>query len=308
MLWAVHISNGVLGWQWLVAGIVGAIALLVVSAWRLQAEEVPRIALLTAAFYVGSSMHIPVGFTSVHLVLNGLVGVVLGWRSALAIFVGLVLQAVLLTHGGYLELGINTCVITPPALFAGVAFRALNRFRWLKHPIARAALVVLAVAFWTIGTVAAVTLVWRWASGSQEGPIDAQLLAVLTSPITLGAALVLGALAAWLERRLEHAPEFPLGALVGVLCVLLTVALNCSVLMAGGAYFADTVGPRMLAIAYLPVAAIEGVIMGFTTGFLAKVKPELLGLAVSPPVVCVHGDASCATYEGGKTSSNATSH
>ncbi len=139
MLLAVHISNGVLTWPWVVGGIVFSALLLVLGCWRLQPEEVPRIALLTAVFYVGSSMHIPVGVTSVHLVLNGLVGVVLGWRSALAIFVGLLFQAVLIGHGGYLELGVNTCVITPPALLAGAAFRALNRVSWLKHPAARRA-------------------------------------------------------------------------------------------------------------------------------------------------------------------------
>ncbi len=69
--------------------------------------------------------------------------------------------------------------------------------------------------------------------------------------------------------------------LIGVLTVMLTVALNCSVLIAGGAYFGPT-PPLVLAIVYLPVAAAEGVILGFTVGFLAKVKPELLGQAAPP--------------------------
>lgn len=280
MLFAVHISNGVLLWPWVAGGIVGAIVLLTLGAWRLQPDEVPRIALLTAAFYIGSSMHVPVGVTSVHLILNALVGVILGWRSALAIFVGLVFQAVLLTHGGYLELGINTCVITPPALLAGGAFHLLHRIRWLKHPAARAAMVALAVAVWLIGAVAAVTLLLLWlrADSTATPEIDAAFVAVLTNPITLGSAAILGIIASWAERRLEHAPEFPLGVLIGVLTVMLTVALNCGVLIAGGAYFGAT-PPLVLAIVYLPVAAVEGVILGFTIGFLAKVKPEMLGLA-----------------------------
>ncbi len=199
MLFAVHISNGVLTWPWTAAGIVGAVVLLVIGAWRLQPEEVPRIALLTAAFYIGSSMHVPVGVTSVHLVLNGLVGVILGWRSALAIFVGLVFQAVLLTHGGYLEVGINTCVITPPALLAGAAFRVLHRIRWLKHTAARALIVALAAAVWLVGAVAAVSLLLLWlrADPSTAPEIDAAFLAILTNPITLG-----GAAAFWRHRGL----------------------------------------------------------------------------------------------------------
>src|SRR5579859_3040598 len=158
MLWAVHISNGVLTWPWLLAGGAGAIALLAISAWRLQPEQVPRIALMTAAFYIGSSMHISVGFTSVHLILSGLVGIIIGWRSALAVFVGLVLQAVLIGHGGYLEVGVNTCVITPPALLGGVLFRSLNRVRWLKHPAARAVIVAVSAITWFVGAATAVAL------------------------------------------------------------------------------------------------------------------------------------------------------
>jgi cobalt/nickel transport system permease protein len=278
MLFAVHISNSVLSWPWIVAGIVGAIALLVIGSWRLQPEEVPRIALLTAAFYIGSSMHVPVAIiTSVHLVLNGLVGIILGWRSALAIFVGLVFQALLIGHGGYLELGINTCVITPPALFAGSVFHSLNRIPWLKHPLVRALLVAVAVAVWLVGAVAAIALLVLWirTDASTLPAIDATIVAILCHPLTLVGIAVLGALAAWFERRLEHAPEFPLGMLLGVLAVMLTVALNCSVLLAGGANFGPT-PPLVLAILYLPVAAIEGIVLGFTIGFLAKVKPELL--------------------------------
>jgi ABC-type Co2+ transport system permease subunit len=282
MLWAVHISNGVLTWRWVLAGLVLAAALVVVGCWRLQPEEVPRIALLTAVFYVGSSMHIPVGVTSVHLVLNGLVGVVIGWRSALAIFVGLLLQAVLIGHGGYLEIGVNTCVITPPALLAGAAFRGLNRVRWLKHPAARALVVALSVGVWIVGAVAAVSLLWLFlrTDEAESGRIPEEVVALIAHPATLGGALLVGAGAAWLERRMEQAPEFPLGMLLGVITVMATVALNCGVLIAGGAYFGPT-PPLVLAIAYMPVAAIEGVVTGFTVGFLAKVKPELLGVTRS---------------------------
>ena len=66
MLWAVHISSGVLTWPWIVGGLVIAALLLVAGCWRLQPEEVPRIALLTAVFYIGSSIHIPVATLWAH--------------------------------------------------------------------------------------------------------------------------------------------------------------------------------------------------------------------------------------------------
>src|SRR5262249_23624457 len=92
MLFAVHISDGVLTTPWLAAGFAVAAILLALASWRVRDDEVPRIAILTAAFFVSSLIHIRLPMTSIHLLLTGLIGVVLGVRSALAIFVGLVLQ------------------------------------------------------------------------------------------------------------------------------------------------------------------------------------------------------------------------
>src|SRR5690348_3625529 len=116
MLFAVHISDGVLTWPWLAGGFAVAAALLTLGAWRLRDEEIPRIAILTAAFFIASLIHIRVGPTSIHLLLSGLVGVVLGPRAGLAIAVGLVLQVLLIQHGGYGTLGVNTFVMALPAL------------------------------------------------------------------------------------------------------------------------------------------------------------------------------------------------
>jgi cobalt/nickel transport system permease protein len=125
-LFAVHISDGVLSPIVLGLGFAVAAVLLIPAMLRVQEEEIPRIGLLTAAFFVASSIHVKVPpTTSVHLVLNALVGVVLGRRAPLAIAVGLLLQAVLLAHGGYTTLGVNATVISVPALLAGPMFRFL---------------------------------------------------------------------------------------------------------------------------------------------------------------------------------------
>src|SRR5207248_11391630 len=97
-------------------------------------------------------------------------------------------------------------------------------------------------------------------------------------PAVLGAALVLAILTAWAEHRLENAPEFPLGLLVGELSVLMTVFLNGLVLYFGGL---EKEGWRLLAlmlfVLHLPIAVIEGTVLGFVVGFLARVKPEMIG-------------------------------
>src|SRR5918995_371836 len=100
MVFGVHLSDGVIAGPWLTAGWVMAAGLVVVASWRIGDAEIPRVGVLTAAFFVGSQIHLPLGGVSAHLLLNGLLGVVLGLRAGLAIAVGLLLQAFLFGHGG----------------------------------------------------------------------------------------------------------------------------------------------------------------------------------------------------------------
>lgn len=128
-LFAVHLSDGAIAEPWLIAGFAGAAVLMAVALWRIRDEDIPRIGVLSAAFFVGSSIHIKLAVlpTSVHLILNGLVGVVLGRRAPLAVSVGLVLQFLLLHHGGLTTLGLNACIIGLPALAAGGCYPMLRR-------------------------------------------------------------------------------------------------------------------------------------------------------------------------------------
>src|SRR5437588_7923516 len=103
---AVHIADGVLGGPWVVGGFAGAAVLAAPGLVRVREEEIPRLALMTAAFFVASSIHVPLPPTSVHLLLNGLVGLVLGPRAGLAVFVGLLFQWAFLGHGGLSTVGI----------------------------------------------------------------------------------------------------------------------------------------------------------------------------------------------------------
>src|SRR5262245_26865681 len=113
---AVHIADGVLSAPLVIGGFAGAAALSAPGLVAVRDDEVPRLGLMTAAFFVASSIHIPLPPTSVHLLLNGLVGIVLGVRSGLAILVGLFFQWAFLSHGGLSTVGINTCVVAAPAM------------------------------------------------------------------------------------------------------------------------------------------------------------------------------------------------
>ena len=57
-----------------------------------------------------------------HLILNGLMGLFLGWVAFPAILVGLMLQALLFQYGGFTSLGVNTINMALPALVCFFAF------------------------------------------------------------------------------------------------------------------------------------------------------------------------------------------
>jgi ABC-type Co2+ transport system permease subunit len=290
-LWAVHLPDGLLTWPWLLGGFVGLAVLAggaVVIDWfrrvvrgrDVREEEIAQVGVLTAAFFVASQIHVPLGPTSVHLLLNGLLGVMLRWRAALAIPVGLLLQAALFGHGGFTTLGVNSCVLTLPALAAWLLFDGLHRLPWYRQRWFRAALVAASAAAWLLSVVYSVTLLCTNLASSALDLDPSWANAVTFHPASLAAVGLLAALAGWQEPRLEAGPEFPLGLLVGVVTVLLTMALVCPVLAFGGA---EDWGSLVLLtfVAHLPVAAIEGLVLGFTVGFLARVKPELLGIGGS---------------------------
>src|SRR5438445_13791458 len=115
-LLAVHISDNLLNPAWWLGGFALMAGLMALGAWRVRDEEIPRIALLTSAFFIASLIHVRVGPTSAHLLLNGLVGVVLGWRAAVAIPVAVFLQAILCGHGGFTTIGVNSCTMIVQAI------------------------------------------------------------------------------------------------------------------------------------------------------------------------------------------------
>jgi cobalt/nickel transport system permease protein len=121
-----HLMDGVLSAPVLTGGFAIAGALCAWSAMKIRDEEIPRIAVLTAGFFVASLIHFRVGLSSVHLTFHGLVGVVLGRRAPLAFLVGLYLQAALLQHGGFTVLGVNTCIFAIPALIVWPIFRFIS--------------------------------------------------------------------------------------------------------------------------------------------------------------------------------------
>jgi len=122
-----HISEGVLAAPVLAAGAAATATCVAVGLRKMDYERIPQVAILSSAFFVASLIHVPVGPVSVHLVLNGLLGLLLGWMAFPAILVALGLQALLFQFGGLTTLGVNTLNMALPAVACSLAFGPLVR-------------------------------------------------------------------------------------------------------------------------------------------------------------------------------------
>jgi cobalt/nickel transport system permease protein len=118
----VHISEGVLSAPVLVTGAALTAAGCGIGLKKLDYDRVPQVAILTSAFFVASLIHVPIGLFSVYLVLNGLMGLLLGWPAFPAILIALFLQALLFQFGGITSLGVNTFNMALPAIFCFYLF------------------------------------------------------------------------------------------------------------------------------------------------------------------------------------------
>jgi cobalt/nickel transport system permease protein len=118
-----HIAEGVLSTPVLAGGVAAAAAGTALGLARLDYERIPQVAVVGSAFFVASLIHVPVGPTNAHLILNGLAGLVLGWAVFPALLVGLLLQCVLFQFGGLFVLGVNTVVMALPGVVCHLLFR-----------------------------------------------------------------------------------------------------------------------------------------------------------------------------------------
>ena len=196
-----HIPDGVLSSPVLFTGALVSVSLLAVALRRLDYDRLPQASVLAAAIFVSSLISIPLGPGSVHLLLNGLMGLLLGWTALPALFVALLLQAVFFGFGGVLVLGVNTMNMALPALICALTLRPL----------------------------------------------------------------------------LGRAPprfSFWIGASAGVIGVLLTAALVALSLGLSGESFVPAA--QVLALTYLPLALLEGLMTGTVVAFLQRVDPEFL--------------------------------
>ena len=125
-----HISEGILSGSVLISGAALTAAGTAIGLKKLDYEQIAKAGILSAAFFVASLIHVPIGPASVHLILNGIVGLLLGWGAVPVILVALLLQGILFQFGGITTLGVNTVIMALPAVICYYLFRS---FLW-KSP------------------------------------------------------------------------------------------------------------------------------------------------------------------------------
>ena len=209
-----HIPDGILSVPVTAAGYAATVVVTWYSVRKINQKEnprqdIPKASLLTAAFFVASWIHIPVPPTSVHLVLNGLLGAVLGYFAFPAILIGLFFQAVMFQHGGLTTLGVNAVIMGLPAIIAHYIFR-IRRF------------------------------------GNQESRRKTGIFGFLSGAVAIGISVAMF-----------------------VLILLTNIPADLDIGTERAALYT-------LAIAHLPLIAIEGVITLLLAVFLQRVRPRIL--------------------------------
>jgi cobalt/nickel transport system permease protein len=191
-----HVPDGILSLPVLVGGAIIAAGGVALALRRLDDRTIPRTAVLSAAFFAGSLIAVPVGPSSVHLLLSGLMGIMLGPGAFLAVLVALLLQVLLFGFGGLTTLGVNTVAIALPGVLLGIALGPT--IRSTTRPSVRTLLAGAAGALSVLGTGGLVALALGLSSADYR-PVASVLVATYL-PLALGEACVTAAVVAFLAR------------------------------------------------------------------------------------------------------------
>lgn len=154
-----HLAEGVLHFPTLITGVGGAAVGVTIGLKKLKEEQLPLAALFGSIFFIASTIHINLGISSTHLILNGLAGLFLGWSVFPVFLVALTLQALLFSFGGFTVLGINLCIVATPAVLLHYCLRPfLTQSHNEENPIALKKLVIIGAITGALGVILAALL------------------------------------------------------------------------------------------------------------------------------------------------------
>lgn len=190
-----HIPDGILSAQVLIGSGLLSAAGVALGLRRLDDRMIPRAALLSAVFFAGSLIAVPVGPSSVHLLFSGLMGLMLGLATFPAVLVALLLQALLFGFGGLTVLGANTLNIALPGVVAAALVGPLIRSGRPGLAAFGGGLCGALAVLGTGGMVAASL----WLSRPEFAPV-ARVMLVTYLPLALAEAAISAAAVGFLRR------------------------------------------------------------------------------------------------------------
>jgi cobalt/nickel transport system permease protein len=199
-----HISEGVLSGPVLISGAALAAVGTGIGLKKLDYDQIAKAGMLAAAFFTASLIHIPIGPANAHLVLNGLVGILLGWAAFPAILVSLVLQSAFFQFGGITTLGVNTVILALPAVFCYLIFG-----RWVTKGSRGAALAAFAsgcLAVLLSGVLVGLSLVF-----TEENFLEVSGIIIAAHiPVMIVEGVITAICLAFLRKvRPEMLPDYP---------------------------------------------------------------------------------------------------
>ncbi len=163
---------------------------------QIDDRAIPRIAILAAVFFAASLISVPIGPSSIHLLLAGLMGIMLGLGIFPAVVVALALQAVLFGFGGLTTLGVNTVNIALPGALIGLLLGPWVRKS--RNVLLASILAGVGAAVCVLATGALVALS-LWLSSSQFVPV-AKVLLLTYLPLALADGVISAVIVGFLAR------------------------------------------------------------------------------------------------------------
>jgi len=187
-----HISEGFLSNEIIITTTIISFVTLTVAIYKTKEEEISKIALCSSLFFVASLIHIPIGATNIHLMLLGVIGILIGFNSIIAIAIALLIEALLLSYGGFSTLGANSL-----NMFLG-AISSYFIFSLLKERINKTILYFL-VGFSSVAVTSIALSITLYLSNKSLLTISTILLS-----FNLATALIEGAITIYIFKFLNR--------------------------------------------------------------------------------------------------------
>ena len=196
-----HISEGVLSSQILIAGWAGTCAGVAFGLKKTSDYKIVRTALLSSAFFLASLVIIRIGAGSTHLSFIAPMGIILGWGAFPAVFVALLLQAFLFHFGGLIVLGANTFAMAFPALFVHLVFGKIIRESQNKFNV-----IIFSFIAGALAVIMGASIAGAFLGLTDRNFLTAvKILLIAHVPLALVEGLATVFLISWLKKA---APEF----------------------------------------------------------------------------------------------------